>query len=136
MSVLSPCSGVTCTVGTAGAPLHCTGQPLPINPPFYNYSSGGVSLVLSVYMMEVYFWCRHGADRSIRDNDELTPVDHAEVRGHTECAHILHNYGLRRPSSALSVASQVPLVLCVHKDITSHDVYAGISADCTPSLPG
>jgi ankyrin repeat protein len=50
---------------------------------------------------------RRGADRSLRDSDEMTAVEHAEVRGHTECAHILHNYGLRRPSSALSVASQV-----------------------------
>lgn len=87
-------------------------------------------------MMEVYFWYRRGADRSIRDNDELTAVDHAEVRGHTECAHILYNYGLRRPSSALSVASQVPLVLCVHKDTTSHDVHTGFSANSVPSLPG
>ena len=37
----------------------------------------------------------------------MTAVEHAEVRGHSECANILHNYGLRRPSSALSVMSQV-----------------------------
>lgn len=75
------------------------------------------------YMMQPWLWCmylhcRHGADRTIRDNDELTAVEHAEVRGHTECAHVLYNYGLRRPSSALSVASQVPLVLCVHSHMT------------------
>ena len=50
---------------------------------------------------------RRGVDRSLKDSDGLTAVEHAEVRGHSECAHILHNYGLRRPSSALSLASQV-----------------------------
>ena len=86
-------------------------------------------------MMVVYFWCRRGADRSIRDNDELTAVDHADVRGHTECAHILYNYSLRRPSSALSVASQVPLALCVHEDTTSHDVHGRFQSRRCPLPP-
>lgn len=85
-----------------------------------------------MYDGSIYFWCRRGVDRSIRDNDELTAVDHADVRGHTECAHILYNYGLRRPSSALSVASQVPLALCVHEDTTSHDVHMQVSVQTVP----
>ena len=56
---------------------------------------------------------RRGVDRSLKDNDDLTAVEHAEVRGHTECAHILHNYGLHRPSSALSVASQVQCYMTI-----------------------
>lgn len=39
----------------------------------------------------------------------MTPLDHAQERGHTECVKILQTYGLRRPSSALSIASHVSL---------------------------
>ena len=44
----------------------------------------------------------------------MTALNHAEVRGHSECVHILQSYGLRRPSSALSIASQVaPPSVCL-----------------------
>lgn len=78
----------------------------------------------------MYLHCRRGADRSIRDNDELTAMEHAEVRGHTECAHVLYNYGVRRPSSALSVASQVPL-LCIQ----SHDFHMTCMQVSVQTLP-
>ena len=39
----------------------------------------------------------------------MTPLDHAQQRRHTDCIKILQTYGLKRPPSALSVASQVSL---------------------------
>lgn len=53
--------------------------------------------------------CRRGADRGQRDCDDMTPLDHAQQRRHTECIRILQTYGLRRPMSAISVTSQVSL---------------------------
>ena len=55
-------------------------------------------------MMLLY---RRGADRGQRDNNNEKPSDHAHKRGHFECVKILENYGLQRPSSAWSIASQV-----------------------------
>ena len=53
---------------------------------------------------------RRGADRAQKDNDDVTALGHAQQRGHTECVRILQTYGLRRPMSAISIASQVSLV--------------------------
>ena len=39
----------------------------------------------------------------------MTPLDHAQQRRHMDCIKILQTYGLKRPPSALSVASQVSL---------------------------
>ena len=63
-----------------------------------------VSVSLALYLVT-----RRGADRGQRDCDDMTPLDHAQQRGHTDCIKILQTYGLKRPPSALSVASQVSL---------------------------
>lgn len=47
-------------------------------------------------------FCRRGADRTIRDYEDMLPRDYAEQRGHTECVKLLQNYGHRRPLSAAS----------------------------------
>ena len=52
---------------------------------------------------------RRGADRGQRDCDDMTPLDRAQQRRHMDCIKILQTYGLKRPPSALSVASQVSL---------------------------
>lgn len=50
---------------------------------------------------------RRGADRGQRDNSDCTPLNYAEQRGHMDCIKILQSYGLRRPGSAMSLASHV-----------------------------
>lgn len=44
----------------------------------------------------------------------MTALNHAEQRGHTESARILRTYGLRRPSSVLSIASHVSVPSAAH----------------------
>ena len=39
----------------------------------------------------------------------MSPLEHAQQRGHNDCIKILQTYGLRRPGSALSIASRVSL---------------------------
>ena len=51
---------------------------------------------------------RRGADRTIRDYEDMLPIDYAEQRGHTECTKLLQNYGHRRPLSAVSHAALPP----------------------------
>ena len=52
---------------------------------------------------------RRGADRARRDSEDMTALDYAQQREHSECVRILRTYGLRRPPSALSIASQVSI---------------------------
>ena len=54
---------------------------------------------------------RRGADRGQTDNDNMTPLDYAILRNHSECVQVLKSYGLQRPTSAWSVASQVLIYL-------------------------
>ena len=71
------------------------------------WGGGGrtVSISLALYVSVA----RRGADRGQRDCDDMTPLDHAQQQRHTDCIKILQTYGLKRPPSALSVASQVSL---------------------------
>lgn len=39
----------------------------------------------------------------------MSPLDHAQQRAHNDCIKILQTYGLRRPGSALSIASRVSI---------------------------
>lgn len=39
----------------------------------------------------------------------MSPLDHSQQRGHGDCVKILQTYGLRRPGSALSIASHVSI---------------------------
>ena len=52
---------------------------------------------------------RRGADRAKKDSEDMTALDYAQQREHSECVRILRTYGLRRPPSALSIASQVSI---------------------------
>uniref|UniRef100_A0A1X7TX49 Uncharacterized protein n=1 Tax=Amphimedon queenslandica TaxID=400682 RepID=A0A1X7TX49_AMPQE len=49
---------------------------------------------------------RQGADRGQRDASDMTPLDHANQRNHTECIKLLESYGWLRQSSSWSIASQ------------------------------
>ena len=65
-------------------------------------------MTVSMYFSFLFF-CRRGADRGQRDKSDMTPLHHAQQRGHSECVRILQTYGLRRPLSAISMASHVSL---------------------------
>ena len=50
---------------------------------------------------------RRGADRTLRDYDNMLPFDYAEQRGHINCVNLLQKYH-KRPLSATSQVALTP----------------------------
>ena len=110
---------VTCIARTTRPPHPSTGQLPPISQDSSNSSYGDhinlndnlshnidASLFIHTHThTHTHTYTpnnRRGADRSMRDSEDMLPLDYAEQKGHNDCIKLLQTYGLRRPLSAVS----------------------------------